>query len=99
LIEADANKQNSTPKEEWDYSAIDPSDAPRAVKEYLDVLDPAAFGAASEFEPKFTSHSDPASQCLSVMFTSPAGERRQPVKALHSSVIPPTTSSTLTTVS
>jgi len=62
LIEADANKQNSTPKEDWDRSAIDPKDAPRAVKEYLNVLDDAAFGAASEVEPKFTSHSDPASQ-------------------------------------
>ena len=62
LIEADANKQNSTPKEDWDHSAIDPHDAPRAVTEYLDVLDDAAFGAASEVEPKFTSHSDPASQ-------------------------------------
>lgn len=37
-------------------------DAPRAVREYLDVLDNAAFGAASEMEPKFTSHSDPVSQ-------------------------------------
>ncbi|AML51860.1 IS1182 family transposase [Falsihalocynthiibacter arcticus] len=62
LIEADANKQNSTPKEDWDTSAITPQDAPRAVREYLDVLDDAAFGAASEVEPKFTSHSDPASQ-------------------------------------
>ena len=51
LIEADANKQNSTPKEDWDVSAIDPADAPRAVKEYLEVLDDAAFGAASEVEP------------------------------------------------
>jgi len=62
LIEADANKQNSTPKENWDSDAIDPNDAPRAVREYLDVLDDAAFGAASEVEPKFTSHADPASQ-------------------------------------
>ncbi|MBB4175572.1 hypothetical protein GGR93_003365 [Sulfitobacter noctilucicola] len=62
LIEADANKQNSTPKEDWDRSAIDPADAPPAVKEYLDVLDEDAFGAASEVEPKFTSHSDPSSQ-------------------------------------
>ena len=62
LIEADANKQNSTPKEEWDASQIDPDDAPRAVREYLDTLDEAAFGAASEVQPKFTSHSDPASQ-------------------------------------
>ena len=62
LIEADANKQNSTPKEEWDAADIDPADAPRAVREYLDTLDEAAFGAASEVQPKFTSHSDPASQ-------------------------------------
>jgi transposase len=62
LIEADANKQKSTPKTDWDLSAITPQDAPLAVREYLDVLDDAAFGAASEVEPKFTSHSDPASQ-------------------------------------
>ncbi|CUH51169.1 IS1182 family transposase [Shimia marina] len=62
LIEADANKQNSTPKEEWDASTVDPVDAPRAVREYLETLDEAAFGAASEVQPKFTPHSDPASQ-------------------------------------
>ena len=62
LIEADANKQNSTPKDDWDAASIDPADAPRAVREYLDTLDKAAFGAASEVQPKFTSHSDPASQ-------------------------------------
>ena len=62
LIEADANKQNSTPKKGWERSAINPDDAPRAVREYLDVLDDAAFGAATPVEPKFTSHSDPSSQ-------------------------------------
>ena len=62
LIEADANKQNSTPKEVWDASGFDRRDAPRAVREYLDTLDEAAYGAASEVAPKFTSHSDPASQ-------------------------------------
>jgi transposase len=62
LIEADANKQNSTPKEDWDTSAINPAEAPRAVHEYLDVLDDAAFGAATTVKPKFTSHSDPSSQ-------------------------------------
>lgn len=62
LIEADANKQNSTPKEEWDASSINAVDAPRAVREYLDTLDEAAFCAASDVRPKFTSHSDPASQ-------------------------------------
>ncbi len=62
LIHADANKQNSTPKDEWDPGTIDPATAPRAVREYLAVLDDAAFGAASEVKPKFTSHSDPAAQ-------------------------------------
>jgi len=33
LIEADASKQNSTPKEEWDASDIDPAEAPRAFRE------------------------------------------------------------------
>ena len=47
LIEADVNKQNSTPKEDWHHSAIDPNDAPPAVKEYLDVLDDAAFVSAT----------------------------------------------------
>lgn len=32
------------------------------MREYLDTLDDAAFGAASPVKPKFTSHSDPASQ-------------------------------------
>jgi len=32
------------------------------VLEYLAALDDAAFGAASEVKPKFTSHSDPAAQ-------------------------------------
>jgi transposase len=62
LIEADANKQYSAPKEEWDPARIDVDAAPRAVREYLDVLDAAAFGAASEVDSKFTSFSDPASQ-------------------------------------
>ncbi len=60
--EADANKQNSRPKENWDAGAITPADATRAVREYLEVLNDAAFGAATTVEPKFTSHSDPSSQ-------------------------------------
>lgn len=66
LIEAGANKQNSTPKEYWNAGQIDPTDALRVSREYLDALDGEcmnAFGAASEVQPKFTSHSDPASQC------------------------------------
>ena len=67
LIRADANKQNSTPKEEWNPASLNPEIAPRAVKEYLEVLDNAAFGAASGVKPKFTSHSDPASQWTGAM--------------------------------
>lgn len=62
LIQADANRQNSTPQADWNPTAINPDDAPRAVREYLATLDDAAFGAASPVEPKFTSHSDPAAQ-------------------------------------
>ena len=62
LIRADANKQYAAAKADWDPDRIDERSAPRAVREYLDVLDDAAFGAASEVDPKFTSFADPASQ-------------------------------------
>jgi transposase len=62
IIAADANRQNSTPKADWDPEVINSEDAPRAVREYLGTLDDAAFGAASTATPKFISHSDPASQ-------------------------------------
>ncbi len=62
LIQADANKQNSTAKEDWDLDKINPETASRAVREYLFALDDEAFGAASDVVPKFTSHSDPSSQ-------------------------------------
>ena len=62
LIRADANKQYAAAKADWDPGRIDAREAPRAVREYLEVLDDAAFGAASEVEPKFTSFADPASQ-------------------------------------
>lgn len=62
LIQADANRQNSSPQADWDPEQIVCEDAPRAVREYLETLDDAAFGAASPVKPKFTSHSDPASQ-------------------------------------
>lgn len=62
LIEADANKQYSASMAEWDTDRIDVDAAPRAVREYLDTLDEAAFGAATPVKPKFTSYSDPASQ-------------------------------------
>ena len=64
LIEADANKQFSASKGEWDTGRINVEAAPRAVKEYLDTLDEAAFGAASDVKPKFTFFSDPASQWI-----------------------------------
>ncbi len=62
LIEAEATKQYSASQEEWDAAQIDAKTAPRAVREYLETLDEAAFGAASPVKPKFTSYSDPASQ-------------------------------------
>ncbi len=62
LTGADANIQNPTPKEEWEAARIDQADAPYSTREYLDMLDEAAFGARSEIQPKFTSHSDPESQ-------------------------------------
>jgi transposase len=61
LIEADANRQRSIPGVEW-KKQIDPAAASRAVKEYLATLDDAAFGAATEVQPKFVSPSDPAAQ-------------------------------------
>src|SRR5438477_956117 len=61
LIAADANKQRSfasTDKVDWQELAM----ARRSVREYLDTLDDAAWGAASEIVPKFISPSDPAAQ-------------------------------------
>jgi len=61
LIEADANCQRSIRGVEW-KKHIDPEAAGRAVKEYLVTLNDAAFGAATEVQPKFVSPSDPAAQ-------------------------------------
>jgi IS5 family transposase len=61
LIEADANRQRSIPGKEW-HKERDPEAASRAVKEYLTTLNDAAFGAATDVEPKFISPSDPAAQ-------------------------------------
>ena len=58
LIKADANRQRSVPGSEGL-----PSEATsHAVREYLAVLDDAAFGAATPVEPKFISVADPASR-------------------------------------
>ncbi len=62
LIRADVQKQSSTRQDKWDPFTIDPAEASRAVREYLDTLDDEAFGAATPVQPKFTAHADPASQ-------------------------------------
>ena len=62
LIMADVDKLNSSAQADWDAAAIDPQEAPRAVREYLETLDDAAFGAATPVQPKYVSHADPASQ-------------------------------------
>ena len=58
LIRADANKQRSAEGSEpvdW-RRCRDPA----LGEGYLDTLDDAAWGAASEVKPKFVSRSDPA---------------------------------------
>ncbi len=61
LIEADANKQRSVPGPEWQATDI-AEDAKRSVREYVETLDDALYGGASEKVPKFVSPSDPAAQ-------------------------------------
>jgi transposase len=58
MIKADANRQHSTPGDEWEP----PEDPGHAVREYLEVLDEAAFGGATPVVPKFISAADPASR-------------------------------------
>lgn len=58
LIKADANRQKGIEGEK----GLPPACAGRAAKEYLAVLDDAAFGAASEVTPKFISPADPAAR-------------------------------------
>jgi transposase len=58
MIKADANRQRSVPGSEWRT----PEAANHAVREYLGVLDDAAFGAATPVVPKFISHADPGSR-------------------------------------
>src|SRR5712675_945788 len=61
LIAADANKQRAVAgSDDVDWEAI--ARTRRSVREYLDTLDEAAWGAASETVPKFISKSDPAAQ-------------------------------------
>ena len=66
LIKADANKQRSAAAaDEVDWQGL--AATRRSVQEYLDVLDDAAWGAASETKPKFVSKSDPAAQWTGAM--------------------------------
>jgi transposase len=58
MIKADANRQRSVPGSEWPA----PEAANNAVREYLAVLDDAAFGAATPVVPKFVSPADPAAR-------------------------------------
>lgn len=61
LIKADANRQRSAEGcETVDWTAL--AETRRSVREYLDTLDEAAWGAASQVHPKFVSKSDPAAQ-------------------------------------
>lgn len=47
LIMADLDKLNSCAQARWDAAAIDPQEAPRAVRKYLETLEDAAFGSAT----------------------------------------------------
>ena len=58
LIRADANRQTGGPGSD----GLPPDTDNRAVREYLAVLDDAAFGAATPVEPKFLAPADPASR-------------------------------------
>ena len=65
LIAADANKQRSAAgPDDVDWEAV--AGTRRSVREYLDTLDEAAWGAASETVPKFISRSDPAADFFQV---------------------------------
>ncbi|HEX8813001.1 MAG TPA: IS1182 family transposase [Terracidiphilus sp.] len=58
MIKADANRQHGVPGNK----GLPPEAANHAVREYLAVLDDAAFGAATPVVPKFISPADPAAR-------------------------------------
>ena len=66
LIKADASRYTKVEAAEWSP----PLDAPRAVQEYLDTLDDAAFSGATTVKPKALSPADPAAR-----FTGANGDR------------------------
>lgn len=61
LIKADANRQRGVSGEE----GLPPDIVNHAAREYLEVLDAAAFGAASPVTPKYLSPADPAARWTS----------------------------------
>lgn len=58
LIRADVHRQRSLPGEEYQPPKV----ASRAVREYLEVLDDAAFGDATPVTPKRVALTDPAAR-------------------------------------
>ena len=66
LIKADASRYTKVETAEWSP----PMEASRAVEEYLETLDDAAFGGATTVEPKALSSSDPAAR-----YTGANGDR------------------------
>ena len=58
LIKADANRQKGVE----DTAGLPPNSVSRATREYLALLDDAAFGAATPVVPKFVSPADPAAR-------------------------------------
>ncbi len=66
LIKADASRYTKVEAAEWSP----PDEATRAVREYLETLDDAAFGGATQVRPKALSPSDPAAR-----FTGANGDR------------------------
>jgi transposase len=58
MIKADANRQRGVPGSE----GLPPEAVNHAVREYLAVLDDAAFGGATPVVPKFISPADPAAR-------------------------------------
>src|SRR5215469_8349247 len=59
MIKADANRQRIVPGSEWQSPEVATN---HAVREYLTVLDDAAFGAATPVVPKFISPADPGAR-------------------------------------
>lgn len=58
LISADANRTEGGPASE----GLDPAKTSRAIREYIELLDDAAFGGASSAPPRFLSPCDPAAR-------------------------------------